>query len=406
MTIVVLSDFAHVNGGAAQVALSSAAALAGRGHRVVLFSAVGPIADELRRGVVEVVCTGQQEILADPNRFRAAVQGIWNWRAARALAARLDAMDPARTVVHVHGWTKALSSSVIRAAIRKGFRVICTLHDYFVACPNGGFFNYQTGTVCGLRPLGRACITSHCDQRSYPHKAWRVVRQVVQRTAGAVPSGIKHFIAVSEFSARILRPFLPQGSSCYLVPNPIESVPDRRVDIRSNTAYLSVGRVSKEKGVLLFAQAAKASGYPAVFVGDGEYGEELKRLHPGAEITGWLSREGVQERLGRARALVFPSLLYEAQPLAVLEAASRGVPAIVPDSCAARESVEDGVTGLWFRGGDVEDLIRKMAMLQDGNFADALGLGAYRRYWRNPPGMAEHVRALEDVYRRALAEPA
>ena len=40
-----------------------------------------------------------------------------------------------------------------------------------------------------------------------------------------------------------------------------------------------------------------------------------------------------------------------------------GIPAIVPDTCAAREQVVDCVTGLWFRGGNSDDLQQKMEYL-------------------------------------------
>ena len=56
MTVVVLADFAFVNGGAGRIALDSAKGLARRGHDVILFTAVGPIAEDLRsvRGLTNV----------------------------------------------------------------------------------------------------------------------------------------------------------------------------------------------------------------------------------------------------------------------------------------------------------------------------------------------------------------
>jgi glycosyltransferase involved in cell wall biosynthesis len=94
---------------------------------------------------------------------------------------------------------------------------------------------------------------------------------------------------------------------------------------------------------------------------------------PGAVITGWLPRQAVVARLREARALVLPSVCDETFGRTVLEAAALGIPAIVPDSCAARELVEHMVTGLWFRGSDVDDLQRKMEILMDAKSAAALG---------------------------------
>ena len=41
------------------------------------------------------------------------------------------------------------------------------------------------------------------------------------------------------------------------------------------------------------------------------------------------------------------------------------MPCIVPDRCAARDYVEEGVNGLLFKTGDVEDLKRAMREMLD-----------------------------------------
>ena len=50
---------------------------------------------------------------------------------------------------------------------------------------------------------------------------------------------------------------------------------------------------------------------------------------PSSEITGWLAPDEVKQRLQSARYLAFPSLWYECQPLATIEALLRGVPQAV-----------------------------------------------------------------------------
>src|SRR5215472_2291636 len=127
---VIVNDYAHITGGAGQVALSTAKALAQQGARVTLLAAVGPVAQELEAAGVQVTLTRQRDIKSDPVRLRAATQGLWNFRAARAMRDILSRCDPTNTVVHVHGWCKALSSSVVHAALKMDFSVVVTLHDY------------------------------------------------------------------------------------------------------------------------------------------------------------------------------------------------------------------------------------------------------------------------------------
>jgi glycosyltransferase involved in cell wall biosynthesis len=87
----------------------------------------------------------------------------------------------------------------------------------------------------------------------------------------------------------------------------------------------------------------------------------------------------------------------------VLEAAAQGVPAIVPDTSAARDYVVDGETGFWFRGGDVDDLASKMAKLSDPDIARNMGQAAYDRFWSNPSTLDDHAMRLEEVYRKVIA---
>jgi glycosyltransferase involved in cell wall biosynthesis len=404
MNIVILNDNATVTGGGGKVALGSAKGLARRGHKVSVFTAVGPIAPDLS-GVkgLEVICTGQQEILTDPNRLRAVVQGYWNKKTGTELSRLLSTLNPSETVVHLHTWGKALTSSVIRTTLDAGFPLVCTLHDYALACPTGGLFNHRSQTICGLRPMSMQCLATNCDTRNYGHKLWRFGRELVQLGPGRLPSGIRHFIVLSGLSEGVMRPFLPAGATFHYVANFTEAEPAPAVPVEHNERFVFVGRLVREKGPHLFAEAARRLGVPAVFIGDGEFRQQVSRLCPDAVITGWVGSHEVAAQMERARALVFPSLWYEVQPLVILEAAARGIPAIVPDTSAARELIVHGETGLLFRGGDADSLAAAMQTINDPATAARLGRGAHRRFWSRPLTLDSHLSELESVYARILA---
>jgi len=402
--IIIVNDFGFVNGGAGKVALDSAKALSDRGHRVGLFCGVGPVSSDLKGRDLQIVCTDQKEIISDPNRFRAAAQGIWNSRAADEMNRMLNGYNSSRTIVHIHGWTKALSSAVIHVALKRGFKVVITLHDYFIACPNGGFIHHSDQTICRRRPMSLSCMVSNCDRVGYSNKLWRVARHFVQDKVGNVPRGVKYFISLGEFSEGVLRPFLPDGAKLFRVLNPIQVSSGELVDVEQNDGFVFVGRLSPEKGIQLLVQAGKIAECQVKLVGDGEERDRALFLNPGIEITGWLSSAGVADRLKSARALVLPSLLYEVSPLVIWEAAALGIPAIVPDTCAARDMVEDGVTGLWFRGGDMQDLAAKMRLLKNPATAARMGEAAYKTYWSNPCTMERHVDSLEHCYYQVISD--
>ncbi len=405
--VIILNDFATFNGGASVVALHSAIGLARKGYRVILFSAVGPVHPSLA-GIpnLETVCLDQQEIVSDPNRLRALTRGAWNRPAARALDKLLKTRDPARTIVHAHLWMKALSPAIFTPAFARKFPVVVTLHDFFVACPNGGFYVYPEQKICHRRPLSFDCIRCQCDRRSYAQKLWRVGRTVLQQRVARLPEKTAHFVGVSQFAMDILRPFLPADTAATVVRNPIDCPDFGPAAVAENEPFVFVGRLVPEKGPRLFAEAARLANVKAVFVGDGELRPELERDFPEMTFAGWQNSAEVGNSLRRARALVFPSRWYETLGLVAVETAANGVPAIVSDGCAARETVADGSRGLHFQAGSADSLADKLRRLHDDPaLAARFGRAAYDWYWSDPWTSERHVEDLLAVYQRTLDQP-
>lgn len=400
LSVLVLNDYATMNGGASAVAIGSSVGLAERGHRVMFFHAAGEVDPALRRAGVSVISTGQADLLNAPAPV-AAIQGIWNAGARARLQRELQVLDPKKTVCHVHSWTKALSASIFPLVRQAGIPIVVTLHDYFVACPNGGFFNFPRATKCGLAPMSLACVCSNCDSRSYSHKLWRVMRQAWQEQVFHFPSEVKFFISVSDHSLEILRPFLPLQASIFKVSNPINIERQPPVAAGGNSYFTMVGRLAPEKGALLLTSAA-TEATPLLFVGDGSLAARILLESPWARVTGWLTPDQVRAALRATRVLVFPSLWHETQGLVVAEAAAMGIPAIVSDGSAARDLVVDGETGLYFRNGDVNDLARKIELLRDDARVSRMGTAAYDHYWRSAATLDRHVEELSVCYSKML----
>jgi glycosyltransferase involved in cell wall biosynthesis len=404
LNIVIINDTAHVNGGAAKLAITEARGLADRGHRVFFFAAVLPVASELEEHAnITVISTNQFDLLADPSRLRAFLQGWWNQKAFRGVKAVVAPLDRSNTVVHLHIWSRALSSSVGRAVLDAGFPTICTLHDFVLACPTGTFFLHQEKKICELKPMSRACVSTNCDTRSYPQKLWRVGRQVVQQHFGHLPSHLTDYIVHSQLALDVMKPYLPGGATIHELPVYIDSPTASAARPAENETFTYVGRLVGEKGVMMLARSSAAEQLPVTFVGSGSLAGEIQAANPKAVVTGWVDRDGCVDYLRRSRALVFPSLWYETLGLVVLEAAAHGIPSIVPDSSAAREIVEDGVTGFHFQGGNESDLRSKMRQLNDPQVAASLGRAAYDRFWASPfSSLDTHISSLQDIYENVL----
>jgi glycosyltransferase involved in cell wall biosynthesis len=404
LNIVLINDSASVNGGAAKVALTEARALAESGHSVHLIAAFGPVESKLKEiKNLHVHLLDIRDVNSDPNRLRSMALGMWNPQAYKYTAELLQSFSPGETVIHAHSWTRALSSSVLKAALDSGRPAVITLHDYLMGCPQGTFFRQRGSRICQLKPMGFSCLTTNCDATSYPHKLWRSARKFVQDKAAGVPRNIKHCIYVSNSSLQLLKPYLPGEANCHYLPNPIDAIQGPPASVEQSTVFCFAGRFAPEKGALLFAEAAEAQGVAARFIGDGPQRDQIIRINPSAEMSGWLSSCDTSNALYDARALVFPSLWHEVLGLTVLEAAAQGVPSIVPKGCGAEESVIDGVTGFHFRSGDVRDLGAKIALLKQPTIAATLGKAAYERFWSTAEwSIQTHVQRLELLYTSML----
>ena len=397
MHVVLVADHAYVNGGQAKVALDSALGLAARGTRVTLFAACGPADPRLAAAGIRVVCLNQDDISTTTNKLAFLAQAIWNRTAARALAAELALCDPQDTVVHVHAFAKALSPSIGMALRRSRLPLVYTMHEFFLVCPTGGFYEYPAATICHRTPMSGACLTTNCDAQSFPRKVARVVRHLGMTQVADLKHLLRHDITISDLQARVVGPLLPRGTQFHRVDNPI-AVAHRPMTERAPGDFLFVGRISTEKGAPIFAEAARRAGIRPVFVGDGEQRAELAQRYPEATMLGWRDAAGVQALMGLARALVFPSVWYEGQPLTVHEALALGTPVVVSDACAGREAVVDGETGFLFRSGDPDALAAHLRRLADDAMAARMGRAAHARYWAAPLTLDAHLDRLGGVY--------
>jgi glycosyltransferase involved in cell wall biosynthesis len=103
----------------------------------------------------------------------------------------------------------------------------------------------------------------------------------------------------------------------------------------------------------------------------------------------------VQDQLSQARAVVFPSLWYECQPLVPIEALLRGVPVVCGSWGAASEVIEDRVNGVLYHHPNVDDLVQAMGKVASIGAFDSSDL-------REIVSPDTHVAKLLEVYDQML----
>jgi len=401
VTAVILNNYCYPQGGASRVVIDEAVELSSLGVKVKFIGAVGPVCRELQSSDIEVSCLNQTDLADGSHAPAVMLQGLWNTQAYKVVDSILAELDPRLTIIHLHGFTQALSSSPVRCALKRGFEVVYTMHDFFTACPNGGFYDYVERSICQRRALSLRCIAANCDKRRYAHKLYRVARSMVQLHLGRIPSGIKNYIGLSQRSTEVILPYLPPDVRIFSLPNAIAIEKGPPVSVAKNRRVVAVGRLDPEKGVRVLLEAAANSDMELVLIGDGPLRTEAES-RKNTRVTGWLPRDSVVKEMEQARCLVFPSLWYETFGLAVDEAAAKGIPAIVTESSAAAERVIHGKTGWCVKAGDVDELARHLRQIEDDALVERAGEAAYDDFWSRRATPQSHAAELRHIYREIL----
>lgn len=136
---------------------------------------------------------------------------------------------------------------------------------------------------------------------------------------------------------------------------------------------LSVGRLSREKGVEYLLQAAKVlkeSGkkFKVLIVGSGPLEADLKRyiadndLDKSVRMTGWVDSSELPVYYKTANVMVGPSL-FEAQGLVFLEALAAGLPVITTNAGGTKDFVKNGVNGFLVDIKSPEQIVDKVTTL-------------------------------------------
>lgn len=170
---------------------------------------------------------------------------------------------------------------------------------------------------------------------------------------------------------------------------------------------LCVARLSREKGLDRFVDAARPLAGKATFVlvGDGPARADLESASGGAILfTGWLHGDDLARAFASADLFVLPSGT-ETCGQVLLEAQASGLPCVVSPAGAARETIRPNVTGMVAASDRPEAYAAAIETLLDdaprrASMAAAARRHALSRSWQ------EAAAALEAVYLRLAAEPA
>jgi len=298
---------------------------------------------------VAVVTTSPGPVDADGlDVRRLTARGRKRLALPRAFAAHVAGEDDA--VLHAQHSLSALGC----LAGERPARVAVTVRDHWPVC----FWSTRIsqGALCpgcGTLPMTRCVkgrVPGPAPWGAIPYmKADLAEKRAALGRAGAT-------LAVSQaIAAELAGAGIPRVE---VLPNVVDAVETRAIAAAApgfplpERFLLFVGKLEENKGARLLvpAVAAAGTGLPLVVLGEGSLAHALKFDATAAGVSlilrGWAHREDVLRAMGRATAIVFPSLWPEPLSRVLLEAIALGAPVAAMDTGGTREILEDGRSGL------------------------------------------------------------
>ena len=345
-----------------------------------------------------------------PNPVRSVETGmrlglsLWNPAAGQRFRRQLEVAKP--DVVHIHNTWFSITPAAAHEARRAGAPVVMTLHNYRLICANGQFF--RDGTKCTECLTGSALngLLHRCYQDSFAASAFAAANTGIHRQLGTWMKNVDLFLCLTEFAkARFVEAGIPEGK--LRVRHNCVTVPDERTVPTSKSHQVAyIGRLASEKGVRVLLEAwrlARMEDCELLVVGDGPEREALMAMRvPNVRFTGPVEHQVVLKTLRSVRALAFPSLWFEGEPMIVVEALAAGTPVLASDVGGIPELLGHGSAGWLTKTGDVDAWRRSLQNLCNNVDVDTKSDAARRIYLKRHTPL-EGLQGLVGSYESLLS---
>jgi glycosyltransferase involved in cell wall biosynthesis len=286
-----------------------------------------------------------------------AGQTLWSAQTSKEIAAKIAAFQP--NVIHVHNTFPLVSPSIYWAAAKAGVPIVQTLHNFRTLCLSALFM--REGKVCEdcLGHIPWRGVVHQCYRDSTAGSAVLASMVTLHRGLGTYRNKVTRYIALNSFCRdKFIAGGLPKAKFS-IKPNFINTIESPSWAERKGGLF--VGRLSKEKGLDVLAEAVKfLPNNPLKIIGSGDL-ERFAQLTFGKNYLGFQSLEVILAKMRSSAYLVVPSVWYENFPRTIVEAFACGLPVIASRIGALAEIIEDGKTGLLFEAGNAKDLADKLA---------------------------------------------
>ena len=304
------------------------------------------------------------EIRSGLGPIKSFFTGVYNPSSARQLAKVLDEYKP--DIVQVQNLYPLLSSSIFKPLKKRGIPVVMRCPNYRLFCPAGLCLNTK-GDVCEKCFGGKEwnCIKNNCEQ-SVLKSVGYAIRNWYSRVSHNITNGVDVYIVQSEFQKQ---KFIQQGipaEKLVILPGICPEIKDK--DMSPIGEYVTfVGRVSAEKGIYEFIEAARMN--PTIpFKVAGMLDKNFVKpsdCPENVEFVGFIKGDALNDFYLKSRIIVVPSKWYEGFPNVITRGMLLKRPVITTSIGAMPSIIDDGAHGKLVEPGSVERLSNAIGCLYD-----------------------------------------
>ena len=316
-------------------------------------------------------------------KLKAFTRPFGDGEVRRKFGMLLDDFKP--DVVHLNNIHTQLSPVIAKMAHERGIRVVWTLHDTKLVCPC--YTCTRDGKWCTECFTDKKAVISHrCMPGGLPG-AIIGYREMMKWNREVLEECTDLFLPPSQFmmDTCVEGGYSPEKFRVLCNFIDVEKVPQMtQVSQLKGDYYVYLGRVNEVKGVRTLCKAAAQLNKKLIVIGGGELLPELQEAYKDfkqIEFKGQIKWEEIMPILRGARFMVLPAEWSENNPLTVIESQSLGTPVLGARIGGIPELIEEGISGMTFTSGDVEDLKDKIILIFKHEFDyDAIAKNAVERY--------------------------
>lgn len=374
MKILLANKFYYRRGGDCIYTMNVEKMLKEKGHEVAVFAMQYPENEESE---------WTKYWPSNMTKLKAFTRPFGDGEVKRKFGKLLDDFKP--DVVHLNNIHTQLSPVIAKMAHERGIRVVWTLHDTKLVCPC--YTCTRDGKSCTECFTDKKSVIRHrCMPGGLPG-AIIGYREIMKWNREALEEYTDLFLPPSQF---MMDTCVEGGYStekfrvlCNFIE--VEKVPQMtQISQLKGDYYVYLGRVNEVKGVRTLCKAAALLNKKLIVIGGGELLLELQEAYKECkliEFKGQMQWEEFMPILRGARFMVLPAEWSENNPLTVIESQSLGTPVLGARIGGIPELIEEGMSGMTFTSGDVEDLKERILKMFEHEFDyDAIAKNAVERY--------------------------